>query len=112
METVTEAHSTIDGTISVTRLFLLVAGVLVLGIVSVWAFTHGIEPRRMLGGSHPHAVSAVAAVCIAAWGYLLVFLFRGIFSRRLSAGWCPILLVAACAILFLVLGCFGAWAGV
>ncbi len=97
---------------SAVRQSILAAGVLLLGIVSIWVFVHGIEPRPIAGADRPGLVNAVAGLCIATWGYLLVYLFRGVSQRQLSSGWCPILLVGACAILFLVFGCFGLWAGV
>ena len=112
MEALTDARCGTDRAISAPRQILLVAGVLVLGMFSVWVFTHGIEPRPILGGNRPHALSALAGICIAAWGYLLVFLFRRMFRRRLSTGSCPILLAGVFAIIFLLLGCFGKWAGV
>ncbi len=94
------------------RQMTLAVWVLLLAVVSVWAFLNGIEPRPIAGADHPHVVSAAAALCIGAWGYLLVYLFRGMSRRHLSSGWCPILLAGAFAIVVLVLGCFGPWAGV
>ena len=91
---------------------LLAVYTLALAGVSVWAFSHGVEPRPIAGGDHPALVSAVAAVSIAAWGHLLFYLFRGMLRLRLSNGWCPVLLAGAFAILFLILGCFGPMTGV
>ncbi len=95
-----------------TRQFILATYVLVLGALSVWAFSHGVEPRTVAGEDHPRLVISVAAICIAAWGHLLFHLFRGMTKRELSSGWCPFLLIGAFAIIFLILGCFGPWAGV
>jgi hypothetical protein len=95
-----------------TRQFVLAVSVVVLGLVSIWAFANGIEPRPIAGADRPGLVKTVAGLCIATWGYLLVYLFRGMSARQLSSGWCPVLLAGACAILFLMLGCFGRWAGV
>ena len=97
---------------SIPRQLILAVGILVVGNLSVWVFTQGIEPRPISGAGGPLLVSAIAAFCIAAWGSLLVYLFRRMSRRQLSSGWCPILLVSAFAILFLVLGCFGPWVGV
>lgn len=83
-----------------------------VGGLSIWAFSHGVEPRPILGGDHPMIFKAAAAVCILAWVHPLVYLFRGMLRRRLSNGWCPILLAGAFAILFLVLSCFGLMEGV
>ena len=91
---------------------LLTAAVLSVGVLSIWAFTHGIEPRPVAGADRPGLVRGVAVGCIAGWSYLLTLLFRGMSKRRLSTGWCPICLAGAFAIIFLLLGCFGKWAGV
>jgi hypothetical protein len=97
---------------TIQQLFVA-AYTMALGAVSVWAFLRGVEPAQpVFGGAHPALVRAVAAVCTGAWGHLLFYLFRGMLRRRLSNGWCPVLLAGACAILFLILGCFGPMAGV
>ncbi len=95
-----------------TRQFVLAVCVLVIGVVSFWAFAHGIELRPIAGVDRPGLVRGVAGLCIAAWAYLLVYLVRGMSARQLSSGWCPVLLAGAFAILFLILGCFGRLAGV
>ena len=97
---------------TISRQFILGVYVLVLGTLSVWIFSHGVEPRPIAGTDHPRLVNSVAFICIAAWAHLLFYLFRRITKLELSGGWCPVLLAGAFAILFLVLGCFGPYAGV
>src|SRR6516225_898 len=84
-----------ERTMKMIHHLLLAVYTLALAGVSVWVFSHGVEPRPIAGGDHPALVSAVAAVSIAAWGHLLFYLFRGMLRLRLSNGWCPVLLVGA-----------------
>jgi hypothetical protein len=112
METSTDASFRSGRALTAIPQTMLAVWVLLLAVVSFWAFLNGIEPRPIAGADRPHVVSAAAAICIGAWGYLIVYLFRGMSRRHLSSGWCPILLAGAFAIVLLFLACFGHWAGV
>ncbi len=90
--------------------FALITITLLLVILSFWSFSMGVEPLNVLHGKL--LIDMMAGVCIAAWGFLSVYLYRGMSKKRISLAWCPILLLGAFSIVFLIIGCFGFARGV
>ena len=82
-------------------------------LLSLWIFDLGVDPRAVLGDVSVSAllVKILALFCIACWLCLIVHLFQAMSAHTLSTGWCPVLLVGASAIVFLIIGCFGFAAG-